>query len=499
MLISVESDMSLGLPGLCLVGYLSSSVKEAGDRVRTALRNVGYPIPSRKVTVNLSPADIRKDGTGFDVAIATGILISMGIFFIREKFNKELEKTLFLGELGLDGSILPVRGVLPIVDHALKNGIERVVVPEENASEASFIKGLEIIPVGSLTDIIKILSSGEWGDPFVMPEIKKSVQKDFLYDLKDIRGQETMKKGVIIGVAGFHNILLTGAAGSGKSMIAKCIPELMPDLTYNESLELTKIYSIAGNLDLSDGLMKRRPFRAPGQNVSNAALIGGGMSPTPGEVSLANGGVLFLDEFPEYSRSVIEGLRQPMEDHIVNVSRVRASYTFPARFMLVSARNNCPCGFYPNRDKCRCSSGAIQRYKNRISHPIMDRIDIRLEISPVSYDDLFSDNEGMDSKTAKAMIEGARKKQEERFKNESINFNSEIPQSRIEEFIVLGEKEKKLLRNIYDNSGISARGYYKMLRLARTIADIEGREFVSERNIEEAAFFRNEDGATDWR
>ena len=330
LIITVETDISMGLPGLNLVGYLSSSVKEAADRVRTALKNAGYHIPSMKVTVNLSPADIRKDGTLFDTAIATGILISMGCFNFSEEFENEIEKTLFLGELGLDGSILPVKGVLPIVDHALKKGFERIVVPRENAREASFIKELEIIPVSSLSDIINIFYREDWGECFKPSEPENDPSPLFLHDLKDIRGQETMKRGVIIGVAGFHNILLTGAAGSGKSMIAKCIPELMPDLTYNESLELTKIYSVSGDLDLTGGLMNKRPFRAPGQNVSVPALIGGGNNPKPGEVSLANGGVLFLDEFPEYSRAVIEGLRQPMEDHMVNVSRVKASYTFPA-------------------------------------------------------------------------------------------------------------------------------------------------------------------------
>ncbi len=494
MLISVEADVSMGLPGLSLVGYLSSSVKEAGDRVRTALRNSGYCIPSRKVTVNLSPADVRKDGTGFDIAIASSILISMGDFHITDIFMKSLEETLFLGELGLDGSILPVPGVLPIVDYAAEHGISRVILPAENAAEASFIKGISIIPVRNMVDIIQMMTKNRFMEEYISVRSEYIPNERYMYDLADIRGQEMMKRGVIIAVSGFHNILLTGAAGSGKSMVAKCIPELMPPLSYEESLELTKIYSVAGMLDMSEGLMTKRPFRTPGQNVSTAALIGGGKNPKPGEVSLATGGVLFLDEFPEFQKNVIESLRQPMEDRKVTVSRVKASYTFPARFMLVSARNNCPCGFYPDRRRCRCTSMDIFRYQNKISHPIMDRIDIRLEIRPVKYEELFSEAKGLSSAEAGTMIGVARRRQEERFKNESFRFNSEIPQSRIEEYIILGEEERTKLRSIYESSDISARGYFKILRLARTIADLNDRDRISCDDIEEALYFRNDNG-----
>ncbi|MBP3235269.1 MAG: YifB family Mg chelatase-like AAA ATPase [Eubacterium sp.] len=500
MLITVESDVSMGLPGLSLVGYLSSSVKEAAERVRTALRNSGYSIPSRKVTVNLSPGDVRKDGTGFDIAIAASILISMGSFIFSEEFNNELEETLFLGELGLDGTILETSGVLPIVDAAARSGIKRVVLPSGNCYEASFIKDVDIIPVRNLTDIISIFQLCNWGDVFrttIRPCISSNA---FAYDLGDIRGQEVMKRGIIIAVSGFHNIILTGAAGSGKSMIAKCIPELMPALSYEESLELTKIYSVAGALDMKDGLMTRRPFRSPGQNVTEAALLGGGLQPKPGEVSLANSGVLFMDEFPEFQRNVIEALRQPMEDKEITVTRVRSSYTFPARFMLVSARNNCPCGFFPDRKKCRCSASEIYHYQNRISHPIMDRIDIRLEVKPVRFEQLFSNEKGMDSRTAKEKIEGAIEIQKNRYSNEDFCFNSEIPQSKIEDYIRLGDREKRLLKDIFEDTEISARGYFKLLRLARTIADIEGREDISTQDIEEAAFFRNENSSSeDWR
>ncbi len=492
MLITVESDVSVGMPGLFMVGYLASSVKEAGERVRTALKNVGYSFPSKRITVNLSPADVRKEGSGFDLAIAVSILISMGDIPINQSFNKKLSETLFLGELGLDGEVLSVPGVLPIVDHAAAQGIKRVILPRKNAVEAAYIKDIDIIPVENLMDVICMLGQNGFFESFKSPEMSFAVKDGFEFDLADIRGQEMMKRGVIIAVSGFHNILLTGAAGSGKSMVAKCIPELMPPLSYEESLELTKIYSIAGMLDLSEGLIRERPFRSPGQNVSEAALIGGGRNPKPGEITLATGGVLFLDEFPEFQRSVIEGLRQPMEDRKVTVSRVKASYTFPARFMLVSARNNCPCGFYPDRKRCRCSATEIYHYQNKISHPIMDRIDIRLEIKPVGYNELFGKAEGLSSADAKQMIEVARERQESRYKNESFRFNSEIPQGRIEDYIKLGNEETELMRRVYESSEISARGYYKVLRLARTIADIDDREEINVRDIEEATFFRNE-------
>ncbi|MCR5542748.1 MAG: YifB family Mg chelatase-like AAA ATPase [Eubacterium sp.] len=498
LLISVESDISRGLPGLSLVGYLSSSVKEAGERVRTALKNVGYSLPSRRITVNLSPADVHKEGAGFDLAISISILISMGEIPINSKLNRDLEKTVFLGEMGLDGSVLPVTGVLPILDHAVRNGIRRAIVPCGNFVEASYIKKMDIIPVDNLYDLVEMMKNRVWDKGII--EIPSGDQTDIMgnVDLADIKGQEVMKRGVVVAVAGFHNILLTGAAGSGKSMISKCMPDIMPPLTFEESLELTKIYSVAGKLDLSKGLMKRRPFRSPHQNVSEIAMIGGGANPKPGEVSLASGGVLFLDEFPEFSRGVIESLRQPMEDRCVTVSRLRNSFTFPSRFMLVSARNNCPCGFFPDRNKCRCSMSEIYRYQNKISHPIMDRIDMRIEVRPLTYDEMFSTKKGMSSEDARAVIKVARRRQEIRYKNESFSFNSELPQGYIDRYLSLGEDENLLLRKLFESNDFSARGYYKLLKLARTIADISDRENIECCDLEEAAFYRNESGGTNW-
>ena len=492
MLISVESDIGAGLPGFNLVGYLSSSVKESADRVRTALKNIGYSIPSRRITVNLSPADVRKDGASFDLAIATSILISMGIFSVSDEFNNKLGSTLFLGELGLDGSVLPISAVLPIVDHASKNGIDTFVLPRQNCKEASFVDDIRIIPVDSLSDVVEMIYREEWTEEYIKEDVGVEYDIQGSVDMRDIRGQETMKRGVMVAVAGFHNILLTGAAGAGKSMIAKCIPDIMPPLSYDECMELTKIYSVAGMLKGREGLMKRRPFRSPHSSISAVALLGGGAIPKPGEISLASSGVLFLDEFPEFRRESIEALRQPMEEKTVTISRLKASYTFPAKFMLVSARNNCPCGYYPDRKKCRCTYGEIYHYQNKISHPIMDRIDIRLDVSPVSYQDLFESEPGISSKEARDRIIIARERQEHRYRDEVFKYNCEVPQGKIGDYMKVGAKEEKLLRDIYEKTEMSTRGYFRLIRLARTIADINDREDINCQDIEEALFYRNE-------
>lgn len=497
MMISVETDTSQGLPGLNLVGYLASSVKEAGERVRAALKNTGVSLPSRRITVNLSPADTRKDGALFDVAIAVGIILSLEYFDISDTLYEEIQRTLFLGELGLDGTVLPIRGTLPIVDCAAKSGIKRVILPAECAAEASYIKDVEICPVSHMAQVLSIFIEGKWPESYVKTDIEEE-SDEVLVDMADIRGQEMMKTGIIIAVAGFHNILLTGAAGAGKTMIAKCIPGIMPPLSYEESMELTKIYSVAGLLGHESGYIRTRPFRSLSQNISQVTLLGGGMNSRPGEVTLATGGVLFLDEFPEFPRNVIESLRQPMEDKTVTVSRLKASYTYPARFMLVSARNNCPCGFFPDRKKCHCNAREIKKYQEKISHPIMDRIDIRLEINPVSYNDLFSAEEGMSSSAARDKIMEARERQEVRFRHEEFSFNSEIPQGKIEEYIKLGSGLEELLQETYEASNMSARGYFRVLRLARTIADIGGRDDITLEDVEQALYYRNENEPTNW-
>ena len=485
MLVSVEADISLGLPSLSLVGYLSSSVREAGDRVRTALKNAGYGLPPRRITVSLSPADVRKEGAGYDLAIAVALLCSMEILS-----HEGLEKTILLGELGLDGSVRGIPGVLAVAHFAARQGFERLIVPKCNALEASCIDGIRIFGVESLSEVVGFLA-GETELTPAPKDLSQPALQGEVHDIAEIHGQHSMKRGMEIAVAGFHNIILTGAAGSGKSMMAKCLPGLMPAMTYEEQLELTKIYSVAGLLKGGTGLIKHRPFRSPHTNVSAAALLGGGAIPKPGEVSLANSGVLFLDEFPHFGRGVIESLRAPMEDQEVSISRVKASYRFPSRFMLVAARNHCPCGFFPDRSRCRCTEKQIIDYRNRISHPIMDRIDIRIEVCPVDLEDLFGESGEESSATVRARIEEARARQIHRYQGEDFRFNSSVPQRRIQEFIRLGKKEESMLRDVYRQGDLSARGYFKVLRLARTIADLAGEEELKDVHLAEALYFRN--------
>ena len=485
MEVSVEADISMGLPSLSMVGYLSSSVREAGDRVRAALRNSGYGLPPRRITVSLSPADVRKDGAGYDLAIAVALLCSMEILS-----PEGLDEYLFLGELGLDGSVRGIPGVLAVAHFAARQGYRFLMVPEANAVEASCIDGIRVIGVPDLQAVIAHLN----GEERISPVTGSGTPEEEPYaacDISEIHGQKVMKRGMEIAVAGFHNIILTGAAGAGKSMMAKCIPGLMPEMTYEEQLELTKIYSVAGLLKNGAGLMKCRPFRSPHANVTAPALLGGGGNPKPGEVSLACNGVLFLDEFPEFSRNVVESLRAPMEDHEVMISRVRASVRFPAKFMLVAARNHCPCGFYPDRNRCHCTERQILDYKNKISHPIMDRIDIRIEVRPVEVEDLIEERKEENSETVRNRILEARERQLLRYEKEDFRFNSAVPQKKMPEYLPLGETEMNLLREEYRKGELTARGFFKVLRVARTIADLSGHDDIKGEDLTEALFFRN--------
>jgi magnesium chelatase family protein len=488
IVISVESDISAGLPGFTLVGYLSSSVKEAGERVRTALKNSDIVIPAKRITVNLSPADFRKEGTGYDLAIALSILASMQVIPIDEQLNH----TLVLGELGLNGDILGIPGVLPMVHYAAKNGFTRVLVPAENAAEAALIEQVSVIGVRHLKEVISYLNH-----EITLPETK--YQKERLeqaeweceFDMKDLKGQKTMKRGMEIAVSGFHNILLTGAAGAGKSLIAKCLPGIMPRLSYEECIEMTKIYSVAGSLNANQAMLQRRSFRSPHHTISEHALIGGGPVPKPGEVSLAHHSVLFLDEFPEFKKSVIEALRQPMEDRQVTISRVRASYTYPADFMLVAAMNPCPCGYYPDRSRCRCTEGQIAAYQGKISGPIMDRIDISIAVKPVAYQELFDLAGEESSATIRQRVEAVRQKQLRRYQKESFQFNSQLPQKKIPEYIQLDSGGEALLKEAFEWQKMSARGMFRVMRLARTVADVNEHENVQEEDVAEAIFFQN--------
>ena len=486
-IISVEADVNDGLPTFTMVGYLSSSVKEAGERVRTALKNSGYHMPPKRITINLSPADIRKDGSGFDLPVALAVLLSMGIL---PEIN--MENTLVLGELGLDGEVKPITGVLPMVYHCMKNGINSCIVPMANAKEAALVRGVKVYGVESLKQAAEFVQGMTVIEPlsskgnFVIEE-----NLDDNLDFSDVKGQSTLKRGMEIAAAGFHNVLMTGAAGAGKSMIAKRLPTIMPKLTFEECIDITKIYSISGLLDNNNALITKRPFRSPHHTISNYALVGGGIVPRPGEVSLAHNGVLFLDEFPEFNKNVLEVMRQPMEDRYITISRVNASYLFPADFMLVAAMNQCPCGNYPNLSKCKCTPYEIKRYQGKISAPLLDRIDITMEVQPIEFGDLFKDIKEESSKDIRSRVEEARLRQQHRYREEGINFNSQLDGKVLKKYITLGNKEEELLKDTFEKNELSARGTYRILRLARTIADLAGSERIESVHLMEAIFYKN--------
>lgn len=491
-LIEVETDISPGLPTLSLVGYLASSVKEAGDRVRAALKNTGFSIPPRRITVNLRPADRKKTGTYFDLAIAVSILLSMQVFTLKIS----TESCIFLGELGLNGAVMPVRGVLSVADAAKKAGYQTIFLSEYNVSEASLIPGIQVIGLKNLADALmyldgeKSLSEVSCGTkPFGCKEREESSDPDsdiHGIDFSEIHGQKTAKTGMLVAAAGFHNILLSGEAGTGKSMMARALPGILPPLTEHESLTLTKLYSVAGMGQKLTGLIRKSPFRSPHSSIPLSSMVGGGNVPVPGEVSLATYGVLFLDEFPEFQREVIESLRQPLEDGVVTVSRLHGTSVFPARFMLVAARNECPCGYYPDRRKCVCSEREIREYQNRISHSLMDRIDVIVRSEPVKGEDFFRKDQGKSSRELKDMVVEARKRQIYRYRDEKFSVNADLPQRLTEKYIPLSRGQMRFLQKKIDEKIISARGYYRILRLARTVADLRQHGPVREEDLAEA-------------
>ncbi len=486
-LISVEADVNDGLPMFTMVGYLSSSVKEAGERVRTALKNSGYHMPPKRITINLSPADIRKDGSGFDLPVAVAVLLSIGIIPVID-----MEKTLILGELGLNGEVKPITGVLPMVYHCMKLGITSCIVPKDNAKEAALVRNMQVYAVDSLKEAAEFIQGIITIAPIVSDgNVVIENDGDNKVDFADVKGQATLKRGMEIAAAGFHNVLMTGAAGAGKSMIAKRLPTIMPKLTFEECIDITKIYSISGLIDNNNALITTRPFRSPHHTISNYALVGGGGIPKPGEVSLAHNGVLFLDELPEFNKNVLEVMRQPIEDRAITISRVNASYIFPADFMLVAAMNQCPCGNYPNLKRCKCSPYEIKRYQGKISGPLLDRIDITMEVQPIEFGDLFKEIKEETSAQIRARVEEARQRQSYRYKEEGINFNSQLDGKVLKKYISLGSDEEELLKDTFERNELSARGTYRILKLARTIADLAGSEVIDKIHLMEAIFYKN--------
>ena len=513
--VEVEVDVAeRGFPGFTIVGLASKAVEEARERVKTAIRNSGAEFPEKKITVNLAPADLPKEGSAYDLPMAVGILMANGDLDLSgpphsagqhrddkfglesvPDFSKWLKESYFYGELGLDGSLRHTKGVLLVALKARREGVKRVFVPVYSASQAAVVAGVEVYPVRNLKELVLHLRGVKPITPMKAIEPEGVVaEAEALVDLREIVGQEQAKRALIIAAAGSHNLLMTGAPGAGKTMLAKAMPGILPPLSVDESLEVTRIYSVAGLMKEGEALVRRRPFRAPHHTTSRVGLIGGGSNPMPGEVSLAHLGVLFLDELPEFSRASLEVLRQPMEDGVVTISRARARASYPADFMLLASANPCPCGFLHHPTKvCHCTPKQIASYKRRISGPILDRIDMHVWVEPVETAKLAKAGDGVSTAEAREMVMRARRVQAERFKNlKGIYTNSQMSNKLVRKFCPLKPEVEAILRQAVERFDLSARGYFKMIKVARTIADIEGSEEIEKHHMGEAVQYREE-------
>ncbi|MBQ7596476.1 MAG: YifB family Mg chelatase-like AAA ATPase [Clostridia bacterium] len=486
--VDVETDVSGGLPAFEIVGLPDKSVSEAKDRVRSAVKNCGFRFPPSRITVNLAPADTKKEGPLYDLSIFIGILKST------EQLKFKTDEYAFLGELALNGEIRKVNGVLPMVIKAKEAGVKYVFVPRANAFEGAVVKGIDILPADNVFQVLSHLSGNEIIEPAVPAE--NSFSSQFHADFSDVKGQFEARRALEVAAAGGHNVIMIGSPGSGKSMLAKRLPSILPSMTFEESLETTKIYSVTGSLPSDVSLINERPFRAPHHSVSTAGLAGGGNGRTikPGEVSLAHNGVLFLDELPEFKRTALEVLRQPLEDERIVISRVAGTVSYPCSVMLVCAMNPCPCGFFGHpTKKCTCAPGATQRYLSRISGPLLDRIDIHIEVPPVDFEKLSDSGKGESSAQMRKRVEAARKIQQKRLEGTGISSNAHMPAGLTREFCRPVPAAMKMLENAFERMGLSARAYDKILRVSRTVADLDGSEKIEVEHIAEAIQYRSLD------